>query len=124
MNITAIKNINIEGEENGVYHLSPFSGVGKSYMAKILKDLGDFGKPYTSVTYKDKIRSAEYYKKYKLVFFDRVDLYYSKKLEELFVELGKSTIVLFDMKNVDIVGDIYHFAYLELKEDFFKLVLI
>lgn len=99
MHIKAVKDINIDGPDKGVYLFGSEGSTGKSFMGNILISLHEIGHPFAVVTYKDsKVVSYGDLSKAKLVFFDRLDLYIDGKSSKRVESIGKSALVLVDLK--------------------------
>ncbi len=90
--------------ENGVYTLPNESAIGKTYLAKVLREYSNIGEPVLSLTYYDFNDGVDlrYYtskKDYKVLLLDRFDMY-NDKFEDIIFELGRHMIVLLDSKLV------------------------
>lgn len=89
---------------NGVYNLGILSGTGKTYLCNAFKYLGSHGYPVRGYDYEDFLygNSLKNYinnDSVKYVFIDRYDLYTNKFLDDI-QELGKTCVVLIDIKRL------------------------
>lgn len=97
--------VSIEIGKPGVYVFLSSSGLGKTFLANLLKTLEDPGIYIVTYDNRESIQRAmlEDIKrnKYELVFLDRYDMYASSEYNDVINDISRDTIVLVDAKNVD-----------------------
>lgn len=95
--------------KNGVYRMQSESSIGKTYLSKTLDSYNELGEPVYCITYKDTKDkniniTLENLLKYKVIMFDRYDMY-SNFYHNIIRELCNRSIVLLDSKvNPNIEG--------------------
>ena len=88
--------------ENGIYVFESESGVGKTYLAKVLKKYRTFNEPVASYSYDDFSMDVSLEEllanKFKVVVIDRYDMYSSKKLNDIIEKYRRDSTILVDCK--------------------------
>ena len=88
--------------ENGIYVFESESGVGKTYLAKVLQKYRTFNEPVASYGYENFSNGMSLEKlldhKFKVVVIDRYDMYSSKKLNSVIEKYRKDSVILVDCK--------------------------
>ena len=85
---------------NGLYVLNNESASGKTYLAKLLSALdGEFSVTYNEVKgILDANITEAFSGKYKIVMFDRFDMYCTQELYDKCVRYSKDMVILLDLK--------------------------
>ena len=118
MYIKAVKDIDINGPNKGVYIFGSEGATGKTFMGSILISLQEIGHSYAVVTYKDnKVVTYGDLSKAVLVFFDRLDLYINDKIVKKIQNIGKNALVLADLKQFGKFSGSFGRANIMLKEE-------
>lgn len=84
--------------DTGIFYLPPFSGVGKTWLAKMLRKVYLSGGRVNSYSYEDYLMKTPLrLENLELMLIDRYDMYYGFFSDEI-REFSKSGIVLMDCK--------------------------
>ncbi len=113
-------NININ-VPNGIYVFLNQSGLGKSYLAKILQGLQEvelikcivltYCKHWETDDYIKLLRNSDV----NLVLCDRYDLYNAEQINNMLRTISKQTVILVDVKSIKNIGEIDGVVDLEFK---------
>jgi hypothetical protein len=97
--------------ENGVYSYTSTGGTGKTYVANILKKIGDSRVCVVEYNSDENVLEDELERMkrecYDLIYFDRADLIITKEIFEDLVEIGKRATVILDCKEIPDYMDDY-----------------
>lgn len=114
--------------EPGLYAFEDISATGKTYLMSLFNVLNERELLSScNITYKRNISSesiiCEITKQtYDIIFFDRLDLYVTNQLCDAIGNLPKETIVLMDIKDLNLLHKIgVDIAEIELKEDIIEV---
>jgi hypothetical protein len=114
--------------EPGLYAFDDISASGKTYLMGLLNALNELEQiSVCNITYKkdiciENVINEINKKTYDVIFFDRMDLYITRELCDAISVLPKETIVLMDIKDLNLLYKIgVNIADIELKENIIEV---
>jgi hypothetical protein len=114
--------------DSGIYAFEDTAANGKTYLMSLIKTLNELELlKACNITYKKDLSIENVIEeisqsKYDIIFFDRMDLYVTKELCVAIENVPKETIVLMDIKDLNLLYRIgANIAFINLKENIIEV---